>query len=115
VKSALHQGFLAAGLKSEMEKYTKKGYFIDILLDVGATTYIFELKRGHTADYAMKQLKEREYCRDFAEKFGEGKRIVGVGLNYSKKNGVSVEFVRANLESGILKYEQEFQFPTPEK
>lgn len=112
VKSALHEGFLTAGLKSKMEKRTEKGNYIDILLtDAGDTTYVFELKHSHSAEYAMKQLQKKEYCRDFAEKIEEGKRVIGVGLNYSDETGVSVEFVRAYLTSGEMKYEQECQFP----
>jgi hypothetical protein len=112
VKSALHEGFLTAGLKSKMEKRTKQGDYIDILLtDAENTTYVFVLKHSYSAEYAMKQLQKKEYCRDFAAQIEEGKRVIGVGLNYSDQSGVSVEFVEAYLDSGTMKYRQEYQFP----
>lgn len=57
-------------------------------VDRNADGMILELKVNHTADEAIRQIKERKYVLKFEGKLGEKPRytgrILGVGIAYEK-------------------------------
>lgn len=68
---------------------------------------IIELKVNHTADEAIKQIKDRQYALRFEGKFGENPeytgRILAVGIAYSKddenkRHACKVEVLRERLK-----------------
>lgn len=70
---------------------------------------IIELKVNHTADEAIKQIKDRQYALRFEGKFGEKteytRRILAVGIAYSKddenkRHECKVEVLRESIERG---------------
>lgn len=73
----------------------------------GEDAIIIELKVNHTADEAVKQIKDRRYALRFEGKFGENPeytgRILAVGIAYSKndenkRHACKVEVLRERLK-----------------
>jgi hypothetical protein len=81
------------GLNIESEVHTKFGR-LDAVIQTETHVFIFEFKFNKTSEAAMEQLKKRNY----AEKFrASGKKIVGIGLNFTEKNRAIDEWVLADL------------------
>lgn len=86
--------YLAARDSYRIEREDKAGIgYVDFIfypeLDRRADGIILELKVDHTADEAIRQIKERQYALKFEEKTGGAPpytgRILGVGIAYDKK------------------------------
>ena len=54
----------------------------DALMYLGDTIYIIEAKLDSSAEDALAQIRQKGYAVRFA---GTGKRVIGVGLNFSSK------------------------------
>lgn len=86
--------YLAARDSYRIEREDRAGIgYVDFIfypeIDRKADGIILELKVDHTADEAIRQIKERKYALKFGEKIvGEPRytgRILGVGIAYDKK------------------------------
>lgn len=101
--------YLAARDSYRIEREDKAGIgYVDFIfypeLDRRADGIILELKVDHTADEAIRQIKERQYALKFEEKTGGAPpytgRILGVGIAYDKKtkeHTCKVEVLRETL------------------
>jgi hypothetical protein len=89
----VHILFQYMGLNIESEVHTKFGR-LDAVIQTATHVFIFEFKFNKTSEAAMEQLKKRNY----AEKFrASGKKLVGIGLNFTEKNRAIDEWVLADL------------------
>ena len=91
---ALYQGlihivFQYMGLNIESEVHTKFGR-LDAVIQTQTHVFIFEFKFNKTSQIAMEQLKKRNYADKFR---ASGKKIVGIGLNFTEKNRAIDEWV----------------------
>lgn len=101
--------YLAARDYYRIEREDKAGIgYVDFIFypetDHHADGIILELKVGHTAKEAVRQIKEKKYCLKFEGKFGETPRytgrILGVGIAYdktTKKHTCEIEVLRERL------------------
>ncbi len=69
------------GLYTKAEYHTAQGR-IDMTIETADYVYIFEFKFEHTADEALRQIKDNNYAEPFR---ASGKRIVLIGANFSNK------------------------------
>ncbi len=77
----IHILFKYMGLDIESEVHTKYGR-LDAVVQTDTHIFIFEFKYNKSSKAAMLQLKQRDYAAKFR---GSGKKIVGIGLNFSSK------------------------------
>ena len=70
-------------LRVEAEAPTRRGR-ADIVVETRDTFYVFELKLNKSAAEALAQIEDRGYLDKYET---EGKRIVGIGLNFVKAGG----------------------------
>ena len=69
------------GFYVQAEYHTSQGR-IDMVLKTKDLVYVFEFKLDGTAEEALRQIDDKSYALPFA---AEGKRVVKIGLNFSKK------------------------------
>ena len=69
-------------LRVDSEVLTRRGR-ADIVVETRDTFYVFELKLGKSVAIAMEQIETRGYLERYAD---EGKRIVGIGVNFVKRS-----------------------------
>jgi Predicted AAA-ATPase/PD-(D/E)XK nuclease superfamily len=89
----VHILFQYMGLNIESEVHTKFGR-LDAVVQTATHVFIFEFKFNKTSEAAMEQLKKRDYAAKFR---ASGKKIVGIGLNFTEKNRAIDEWVVENL------------------
>lgn len=89
--------YLAARDSYRIEREDKAGIgFVDFIfypeINEGADGIILELKVDHSADEALRQIKDKKYALKFEGKLGEipryTGRILGVGIAYDKESKV---------------------------
>ena len=68
-------------LRVEWEMPTRRGY-ADMAVETRDTFYVFELKLDKGVAAAMTQIETRGYLERYAD---EGKRVVGIGVNFVKR------------------------------
>ena len=79
---ALHTvcSMIRSVLRVDSEVLTRRGR-ADTVVETRAAIYVFELKLDKSREEALRQLQ----CRGYRDKYAaEGKRVVGVGLNFIK-------------------------------
>lgn len=95
--ATVNLAYLAARDSYRIEREDKAGIgYVDFIfypeIDKKADSIILELKVGHTADEAIRQIKEKKYALKFEGRIGEPPkytgRILGVGIAYDKKTKV---------------------------
>lgn len=69
------------GLSVEVEKYTSNGR-IDMVLEGTKAIYVLEFKYGGTPEEALKQIKEKQYARQYENTLNR-KPVVKVGVSIS--------------------------------
>ena len=79
---ALHTvcSMIRSVLRVDSEVLTRRGR-ADTVVETRAAIYVFELKLDKSREEALRQLQRRGYRDKYA---AEGKRVVGVGLNFIK-------------------------------
>ena len=95
--------YLSARDSYRIEREDKAGIgYVDFIFyperDMKADCIILELKVGHTAEEAIRQIKDKQYALRFAPKLGETRkytgRVLAVGISYdkeTKKHECSIE------------------------
>ena len=79
--SLIHLTFKFLGIYINSEVATAKGY-ADSVVQTPTHVYIFEFKHQETAEAAMTQLLTKNYAQKYV---ASGKTIVGIGVNFDKK------------------------------
>ena len=83
-------------LRVDSEVLTRRGR-ADMAVKTRDTFYVFELKLDKSVAAAMQQIETRGYLDRYAD---EGKRIVGIGVNFVKRSGANDKW-----ESSAANYE----------
>ena len=81
--------FTLLGYYVELEVRTADGR-IDVVMRTANTLYLMELKINSTADAAMKQIEEKDYCKRFSR---INQRVAKVGINFSTDKHTITEWV----------------------
>jgi hypothetical protein len=89
----IHILFNYMGLNIESEVHTKRGR-ADAVVQTDTHIFIFEFKFNKSPEAAMTQLKNRDYAAKFR---ASGKKIIGIGLNFSDANRALDEWLVEQL------------------
>ncbi len=89
----IHILFQYMGMNIQSEVHTKFGR-LDASVETQTHVYLFEFKFNKTAEEAMQQLKKRNYAAKFRT---NGKKIIGIGLNFTEKNRSLDEWIVKEL------------------
>jgi hypothetical protein len=89
----IHILFNYMGLNIESEVHTKRGR-ADAVVQTDTHIFIFEFKFNKSPEAAMAQLKNRDYAAKFR---ASGKKIIGIGLNFSDVNRALDEWLVEEL------------------
>lgn len=73
--------FSLLGFYTTTEYQTSNGR-IDILIDTPSFIYVIELKLDKSAEEALRQINEKDYCLPFSF---SGKKVFKIGLNFSSR------------------------------
>ena len=84
-------------LRVDAEVLGRKGR-ADIVVETHDTFYVFELKLNQSVTAALAQIRDRGYLAQYD---AEGKRVVGIGLNFIQPSGPKP---RAGAEDAQLRY-----------
>jgi hypothetical protein len=94
--SFIHLTFKYLGIYVKSEVATAKGY-ADSIVETATHVYIFEFKHQESAQAALDQLLKKEYAKKY---WASGKTIVGIGVNFDKKQriieGWEVQILKEN-------------------
>jgi Predicted AAA-ATPase/PD-(D/E)XK nuclease superfamily len=82
--SFIHLTFKYLGIYAQSEVRTAKGR-ADSVVETPTHVYIFEFKHQETADAAFQQILDKNYAQKYV---GLGKTVVGIGVNFDKKERI---------------------------
>ena len=86
--------FRSLGFSASAESPTSDGS-IDAVVEIDDWIYVFELKLDVSAQKALEQIEEKDYCRKYIM---TGKRIMLVGMNFNSRTRQLVEWTAREFE-----------------